>query len=290
MRLAFVGFGEVASIFAAALQAHGAEVAAYDRLLDEAGGRRIVDGRVRGAPVPLVALPDALAGARYVFSTVTTDAAVEAARACLPYLRPGQAWVDLNACDAQGKRDIASLVQASGAAFIEGALLGAIAVEGARTELLLGGLEAERAVQELQALGLNARFFGLEIGRASTFKMLRSVFSKGLEALLLEFLVAGERAGLREELWSEATRLFREHSFDELAANWLCSHATAHERRWHEVAQVVGVLRGLGLEPLMTGATEALFRRSVELRLKEDFPERPKSLEAVVRRLERKLQ
>ena len=35
------------------------------------------------------------------------------------------------------------------------------------------------------------------------FKMLRSVFSKGMEALLIEFLVAAERAGIRADLWAE---------------------------------------------------------------------------------------
>jgi len=290
VRLAFVGFGEVASVFAATLQEHGAEVAAYDRLLDEAGGHAVLAQRTRGAPVRFAALPEALAGASYVLSSVTTDVAREAARACVPHLRAGQAWVDLNACEPQVKRDIAALVQPTGAAFVEGALLGAIAVEGGRTELLLGGPHAERAAQDLAQLGLNARFFGLEIGRASMFKMLRSVLSKGMEALLLEFLVAGERAGLRQELWAEAERLFRKHSFGEIAENWVCSHATAHERRWHEVVQVERVLRSLGLEPVMTAATEALFRRSVELRLKEDFPARPQSADAVVRQLERKLQ
>ncbi|HEX7053806.1 MAG TPA: DUF1932 domain-containing protein [Burkholderiales bacterium] len=289
MRVAFVGFGEVASVFAAALQARGCEVAAYDRLLESADGRERLAQRVRGAPVRLSALADALADAEYVFSSVTTDVALEAARACVPHLGRGQVFVDLNACAPQRKREIAALIGPSGAAFVEGALLGAIAVEGSRTELLLGGEHAERAARELSARGLNARFFGAEIGRASTFKMLRSVLSKGLEALLIEFLVAGERSGLRRELWAEAERLFASHSFGELAGNWVASHATAHERRWHEMAQVADVLRALGVEPVMTAATEALFRRSVELRLKDDFPARPRSPETVVQTLERKL-
>jgi 3-hydroxyisobutyrate dehydrogenase-like beta-hydroxyacid dehydrogenase len=39
-------------------------------------------------------------------------------------------------------------------------------------------------------------FIGFGKRPASIIKMLRSVFSKGLEALLIEFLVAGERAGM----------------------------------------------------------------------------------------------
>jgi hypothetical protein len=101
-------------------------------------------------------------------------------------------------------------------------------------------------------LGLNARFYSEEIGKASMFKMLRSVFSKGMEALLLEFLVAAERGGIRADLWNEVTTLFANQPFEKVALNWVRSHSGAHERRCHEVEQVAEVLRGLGVEPVMT--------------------------------------
>ena len=122
-----------------------------------------------------------------------------------------------------------------------------------------------------------------EIGRASTYKMLRSVFSKGMEALLIEFLVAGERAGMREELWAEVVELLGRERFEKVATNWVCSHALAHERRWHEVVQVEKVLREIGIEPLMTAATESVFRRSVALDLRAAFVSRPSSMEPVIR-------
>ena len=138
----------------------------------------------------------------------------------------------------------------------------------ARTEILLGGAHARRAEDELKGqLGLNARFYSEEIGKASTFKMLRSVFSKGMEALLIEFLVAGERAGMRDDLWAEVSGLFANQSFDKVALNWVRTHGGAHGRRYHEVRQVAEVLRGLGIEPTITSATERFFERSGQLGL-----------------------
>jgi len=64
--------------------------------------------------------------------------------------------------------------------------------------------------------------------------------------------------------------------------NWVCSHAVAHERRWHEVVQVEKVLRELGVEPAMTAATERVFRRSIELGMSGVFSERPSSMAPVV--------
>lgn len=280
MRVAFIGFGEVASAFSAALAARGAQVRAYD-----------VKARPPVAGVALRPLADALRGASLVLSTVTTSVALDAARQCAPHLVAGQTYVDLNATDPAAKLEVERVITPTGAAFVEGAILGAIGVSGAKTEILLGGPHARGAERLLAAqLGLNARFYSERVGQASMFKMLRSVFSKGLEALLIEFLVAGERAGIRDDLWREVTGLMAQHPFERTAGNWVRSHATAHARRHVEVQQVAGVLRQLGLEPVMTAATQAFFERSCALGLQENFPETPAAMDAVVRYFNERLQ
>ena len=290
MRIAFLGYGEVATAFSGALGAHGAEIAAYDVLLEQPQGLARLSERVPTGNIEFCALPDALRGARYILSTVTTSVAREAARNSAPHLRAGQAYVDMNATDPVVKLEIERVIRPSGAAFVEGAVLGAVGVTGAKTEILLGGPNGERAALELAELGLNVRFYSEEIGKASMFKMLRSVFSKGMEALLIEFLAAGERAGIREDLWREVTQLFAQHPFEKTASNWVRSHATAHARRYHEMKQVADVLRQLGIDPVMTAATEAFFQRSGSLGLQEKFTVTPKELDDVVRFFNAKLQ
>lgn len=269
MRIAFVGFGEVATALSAALTARGANIAAFDANPQRTKAR---------------SLAEALSGANYVFSTVTTSVARQAAEQCAAHLGAGQTYVDLNATEPKLKADIGRSVSPSGAAFVEGALLGAVGVTGARTEILLGGPHARRAERELGDLGLNVRFYSEEIGKASMFKMLRSVFSKGMEALLIEFLAAGERAGVRADLWTEVTTLFATQGFEKVAANWVRTHASAHERRHHEMQQVEDVLRGLGIEPIVTEATVRLFARSGGLGLRPAA-----SMEEVVRTFNERL-
>ena len=289
-RVAFVGFGEVAAAFAPAFARRGAAVAAYDVLLDQAGGRDRIAERTRGTPVELLPLAEAVRDARFVFSTVTTSVAREAAARCVPHLAPGQFYVDLNACMPSLKQEIERVVRPSGAIFVEGALLGAVGVTGAATAILTGGPSGEPAAHELaSAFGLNATFFSPELGKASTFKMLRSIFSKGLEALLIEFLAAGERAGMRDALWKEVTSLLADHPFEKVAGNWIASHVGAHERRYHEMVQVSEVMREIGIEPVMTAATEKFFQRSGSLALAREFPQKPASLEKVIRVFEERL-
>ena len=241
-----------------------------------------LEARAGSVPVSFAPLPEALRDADLALSTVTTSVARAAAESCARHLKPGQVYLDLNATEPQAKKEMAPIIEAAGAKFVEGALLGAVGVTGAKTEILLGGPHA-RAAEELLAgkLGLNARFYSEEIGNASMFKMLRSVFSKGMEALLIEFLVAAERAGLREDLWNEVVTLFASQPFEKVALNWVRSHSGAHVRRRHEVSQVVDVLRGLGIEPVMTSATHEVFGHSARVDLKS-----LKTADEVIRYLE----
>jgi 3-hydroxyisobutyrate dehydrogenase-like beta-hydroxyacid dehydrogenase len=134
----------------------------------------------------------------------------------------------------------------------------------------------------LVQLGLHVEHYGSEIGRASTFKLLRSVFSKGMEALLMESLIAARRAGLADELWREIVELLQQRSFADVGANWIRTHATAHERRYHEVVQAENLLSELGVESLLTPATAAFFERSTRLRLSDHFEVPPQAALEVV--------
>jgi 3-hydroxyisobutyrate dehydrogenase-like beta-hydroxyacid dehydrogenase len=277
--VAFVGFGEVAAAFSAAMRARGAAVAAYDHNLERPGGRARLEARATG--VRLAPLAEALGGAELVLSTVRPQTAPDAARACAAHLRPGQLFVDLNTTSPAVKAEIGRTVAASGAAFAEGAVLGAVGAAGAAAAILTGGPDGERAARALRAVGLNARFYSPELGKASTFKLLRGIFTKGAEALLLELLRAGRKAGMERELWEDLADFMSRHPFEKVATNWILTHLPACARRHHELERTLESMRALGAEPIMTVATEAFFRRSAGMDLG-----RPASREAVVEALD----
>jgi 3-hydroxyisobutyrate dehydrogenase-like beta-hydroxyacid dehydrogenase len=268
----FLGFGEVASRFAQRLREHGARVLAYDVLLERPGGRGALLSRAVGPAPDLLPLADLTAQADIVLSTVTTDVALSAAKDCVRLLRAGQVYLDLNATSPSVKCETASVIAPSGADFVEGAILSAIGVAGADAKVLLCGARADAVAAELSELGLNVHAYGSQIGKASGFKMLRSVFSKGVEALLIECLLAGRRAGIEQALWDEIVATMDAASFDDVGGNWVRTHATAHGRRYHEMLQVADVLRELEVDAPMTAATVTLFERSTRLALKDAFP------------------
>ena len=293
-RIAWLGFGQVAVTLSQPLAAHAALLSAYDLLLEQPGGEAALRARAEGAPggplpVRLAPLAEALAGADLILSAVTAEVALEVAERAAPHLRAEQTYLDLNSTAPTVKVAIGEALASSGVEYVEGAVLDAIGVAGARAHILLGGPAAQGLAAALRALGLNAAFYRAEIGAASTFKMLRSVLTKGLEALLIEFLLAGRQAGLADDLWADMADFFQRTSFERAADNWVASHGAAHERRYHEMAQAAETLRALGVEPLMTAATVAFFRRSTALGLAGALPPsgagRDEVLAALARRL-----
>jgi 3-hydroxyisobutyrate dehydrogenase-like beta-hydroxyacid dehydrogenase len=222
-KVGFIGFGEVGTVFSAAMKQRGGEVAAYD----------LVASKVETGGVPYRPLDELARHADYILSTVTSREAMNAAAACRPFLSEGKTYVDLNSTSPSLKRRLQEVVRPSGAAFIEGAILGAVGVTGANTGILIGGPGGRTAAEFLAEAGLATSFYSEETGKASTFKMLRGIFSKGLEALLLELLVAARRAGIEDDLWADIAQFVNENDFQQaIGSAPTPSHMAAGTTRW----------------------------------------------------------
>jgi len=281
-RIGVVGFGEVGSTLSKTIAAKGGEILIYDILLSHEGGEEVVRSRIQAEGILVRPLIEVVAHSEYVLSTVTTHAAVEVANACADYLEPGKIFIDLNSTSPSVKVEIGGRIEAVGAYFVEGAILGAIGITGASTRIYVAGVKGKEVGETLNTLGLNATFYSKEIGKLSAFKMLRSIFSKGLEALMLELMIAGKRAGISEDLWMDVTDFMTENPFDSVAANWIRTHAVAYERRYHEIVQVVETMHEFEVEPVMTSATEAFFKRSLSLGFDSVFKHKPETFETVI--------
>lgn len=288
LRVSVIGFGEVGACFSKALRSKGAEIRAFDSQLEKVESEKI-RSRMAEAGVRFGSLTEIVQAAELVLSTVTTQQATSVAEACVPLLRPGQYYVDLNSTSPATKVQIGRILEPSGCDFVEGAILGAIGATGAETRILTGGRKGAEVAELLCRYGLNASYYSPEIGKASMFKMLRSIFSKGVETLLLELLIAGKRAGIDADLWADITDFMGKKSFAAIGGNWIQSHAVAYERRYHEMVQVTETMREIGIEPIMSDATTSFFRRSLALDLASTFREKPKSFAAVVEHLEERL-
>ena len=100
-------------------------------------------------------------------------------------------------------REVAALVEAAGAVFVDGSIIGAPPSPAGRVpKLYVSGPEAGR-VEALRAFGLDVRRMEGEVGAASALKMAYGGLTKGLTGLTAALILAAERAGVGADLRAE---------------------------------------------------------------------------------------
>lgn len=142
----------------------------------------------------------AMHGRDAVFSLVTADQALDAAKAVASFIDKGSFFFDCNSCSPATKKKAALLIEAAGGHYVDVAVMSPVYPARHRTPLLLSGPCAQSARLYLEELGMNAGYAGDRIGEASSIKMLRSVMVKGIEALTAECFLAARRAGVEAQV------------------------------------------------------------------------------------------
>jgi len=171
-------------------------------------------------------------------------------------LTPAHLYADLNAASAAVKRRIAAVVAPTGAGFADVALLGPVPATGIQTPCLVSGPGARRFAEIFAPLGTPVELLGPDPGEASTRKLVRSVFMKGVAASVVESLEAARAAGCEEWLRGELAAVLGEPLVDRLVDG-----SKRHARRRVDEMQAAAELeRELGVEPNVAVAAVAVLR------------------------------
>jgi 3-hydroxyisobutyrate dehydrogenase-like beta-hydroxyacid dehydrogenase len=258
--IAFVGFGEAARAFLGGWRTEfgfTAQVSAYDIKTDSADSevraRKRADylaAKVTGAATA----PDAVACAEAVFCVVTADQAHEAALAALPGLVKGAWFFDCDSCAPQTKARTAENVEAAGGRYVDVAVMAPVHPRLHRTPLLISGPHAAAGASALAALGMSARIHDGPVGSASAVKMIRSIMMKGLEALVCECVLAGQKAGVIETVLDSLDDTYPGFDWKKRSAYMLERVMTHGVRRAAEMREVALTVDMLGLESRMSRA------------------------------------
>jgi 3-hydroxyisobutyrate dehydrogenase-like beta-hydroxyacid dehydrogenase len=240
--IGILGLGEAGGTIAADLRAAGATVRGFD---------------IDPATEPDAESPTAAAeGADLVLSLVTASEALVAARSVLDVLAPGQVYADVNTSGAALKRELAELIEPTGARFADVALMAPVPGRGIETPALASGPGADAVAGTLGAFGMPVTVLDAEPGAAATRKLLRSVAWKGVAAVVNEALDAARAAGVEEWMRAELLDLFA--GVDETGIERMEDGSRRHAaRRAHEMADVAALLRELDVEPRLAEAAQA---------------------------------
>jgi len=285
--IAFVGFGEAGHALASSwMRPARGTTRAYDIKLREAATSGAVVERCAEAGVePRPDPGPALDTAGLVFSLVTADQALQAARACAPHLLPGTLWLDCNSCAPQTKQAAAAVIEAAGGRYVDVAVMAPVYPKRHEVPLLLSGPHAAVAAARIETLGLRPKLAGERVGDASSVKMLRSVMIKGLEALTTECVLAARRAGVEDAVL--ASLQASDPGIDWRArATYNMERMLVHgARRAAEVEEVCVTLRAFGLPDWMSRGTVEWQRRLASLEIDHGADDLAQRADAVLSRL-----
>ena len=255
-RVGLVGYGEVGRILAEDLRARDVRVAAYDLKLDDAAAGAALRAHAGVHGVELAAGHAALAAqSDLLISAVTASQAVPVALACAPGLRAGAFVLDFNSASPGAKIRAAGWVDATGARYVEGAVMTSIPPYRIKVPLLLGGAHAAELAPALDALGFAARVASATLGVASATKMCRSVMIKGLEAMVIESYTAARAYGVEDAVLASLNETFPGIDWEQQGAYFFQRVIEHGRRRSEEVREVAQTVREIGLEPWSAAGT-----------------------------------
>lgn len=230
---------------------------------------------VQAAGAEVYTAPGAwLAGAGVVVSAVFGTVARSLFEACLPHLVDGALYVDMTTADPQEMRECAELAQRGthgGAVhFVDVAITGAVNLGGKKTPLLVAGSKAGFVQELFFPFGGSVRVVGDQPGDAASLKLLRSIYTKGTEALAVECLVTAQQMGLREQLYAVLQDI-DETPLRTLMESMVRTHIPHSARRRNEVAEAQQQMARYGLTPVVSPAVESLFAATAQAHATQPF-------------------
>lgn len=254
--IAIVGLGEVGRCYAQALHSAG-----FGLLLCEPHPSEAATALAAAWGLPLH--PQAgpwLAGADWVLSCVTGAQSLAVATQAMAHMAPGAGLADLSTASPEVKRQAAAQAASHRVRCVDTAIMGAISLGGVHTPLLAAGPGADALKAVLVQAGARVQVIeGGQVGDAMALKLLRSVFTKGMEALSVELLLSAEKQGLRKPLYAQLADIDQTplRSFIDMLVR---THVVHAQRRAHEVADAQQAMAAQGLASRVLPGVAQRFR------------------------------
>ena len=255
--ITIVGFGDVGQAYARALLEQGVTVRIYHPVPRT---RAVASAQALGLDIDNDAAR-AFGGCALALNVAPGPQALVVASAAAPHMPAGSLFADLSSATPQNLRTAATLFTQSD--YVDVAIMGAISIHGHHTPLLASGAGAARLADNLTPLGFVVQVMPNSApGDAMALKLVRSVLTKGMDAVITECLLVAEALGLREALLTNIGDLDSSR-LSELMAMFIGTHAPHANRRLNEMDAVASALEGLGVPLIVTPAVQARYARTV---------------------------
>jgi 3-hydroxyisobutyrate dehydrogenase-like beta-hydroxyacid dehydrogenase len=171
-------------------------------LWDPDGRSRATTGRALGAGLDGAGLAAVISRSSVILSVCPPHAVLEVARR-VAERRYGGIYVDANAVSVATAAQVADIVTAGGAAYVDGGIIGLPPENAGHTRLYLSGRQASEVQALFRRSALEARIAEGPPHAASAVKMAYAAWTKGTSALLLACRALARAEGVERTLLAE---------------------------------------------------------------------------------------
>ena len=193
-------------------------------------------------------------------------------------------YADVSASAPETKRKIWEEIEETGALFVDGAMLGSLPLYQQRVPTLVSGNGSDRFIEKMSPFGMDLEKVSDTPGEATAIKFVRSIFMKGLPALLVEMLEAASTMKVDHLVLKSIAATMNACSFEETMNRLVTGSAFHAERRAHEMESVVEMLQSIQVQPTMSRAAQERLTWLAGKKIKEKFGGKtPKEWQQVVK-------
>jgi 3-hydroxyisobutyrate dehydrogenase-like beta-hydroxyacid dehydrogenase len=244
--------GEMGAAVGGCLSQRGFEVLWASAGRSSATGARAADAGLRDVG----SVGAMLDRASVILSVCPPYAALDVARSVAGFQG---IYVDANAVSPATSREVAKAIEAGGAGYVDGGIIGAPPRSPGDTRLYLSGLRAGEVSDLFAGTALDAKVIGEEIGQASALKMAYAAWTKGTAALILAIRALAHAEGVEQALVAEW-----QESQPALTARPHAAARSALQKGWRWVAEmeeIAATMAAVGLPPGFHQAAADIYTR-----------------------------
>jgi len=238
--------GEMGAAVGGCLVSVGHEV-----LWDPAGRSRATTGRALAGELTGVKFDRLIARSSVIFSVCPPHAAIDVAHQVAAAGYTG-CYVDANAISVGTAQQVAAIVTAAGASYVDGGIIGQPPEVVGHTRLYLSGPQADEVRVLFNRSRLDARIAEGPLYAASSVKMAYAAWTKGSSALLLAARALARAGGVERTLLAEW-----QLSQPNLTAQSERSATAAAAKGWRWIGEMEEIAASMSAAGLPDGFHEA---------------------------------
>lgn len=258
MNNGFIGFGEAAFNIALGLLGEGVKgIRAYDAMENDPVMGKLVHKRAEEAQVEVVSSPHEIAQwANLIIAAVPSSYTVDVCKTIMGDLNEQKIYADVSASTPSAKITIWNLIKDSGVKFVDAAMLGSLPKDKHKVPITASGNGAKVFQELMTPYGMKITLAGDKAGAASAIKLVRSIYMKGIAALMIEMLEAANAYGVEDEVIASISKSMDNIPFTSHLDRLVKGTAIHCKRRAAELKGSIAMLEECGRTAEMTTAAK----------------------------------